>query len=118
MLRIRRQRVKSAPVPRPAGIGRGGWILIGASGIALGAVFHAVAGVAEIAKELLRREPRTAHGEGGSLATVAPALPHEAAGWVLIAAAAIVVSGLSHAIANLAELAREILGAKPQATQE
>ncbi|MCX5015942.1 hypothetical protein OG765_34025 [Streptomyces sp. NBC_00555] len=117
MPRIRHLRMKSAPAPRTAGIGRGGWVLIGASGIVLGAVFHAVAGVAEIAKEVLRREPPTAHGEGGSPVVVAPALPHEAAGWVLIAAAAIVVSGLSHAVANIAELAREMLGAKPHATQ-
>ncbi|MEV6734172.1 MULTISPECIES: hypothetical protein [unclassified Streptomyces] len=115
---IRHQKVKTVPASRSASIGKGGWVLIGASGIALGAVFHAVAGVAEIAKEMLRREPRAVQGEGRSSPTAAPARPHEAAGWVLIAAATVVVTGLSHAIANLAELARELLGAKPHDTQE
>lgn len=62
MPRIRHRKVKSVPMPRSAGIGKGGW--------------------------------------------------------VLIAATAIVVTGLSHAIADLAEPAREILGAKPHATRE
>ncbi|MCJ1676558.1 hypothetical protein MTF65_04175 [Streptomyces sp. APSN-46.1] len=109
---IRHRRGKPAPVRR-AGFGRGGWVVIGASGIALGAAFHAVAGIAEIARELIRREPRSAAPEGGAPTAVAPARPHEAAGWVLIVAAAVVVSGLSHAVANLAELAREILRRKP-----
>ncbi|MFD8982779.1 hypothetical protein [Streptomyces sp. NPDC059564] len=106
------------PTSRSAGIGKGGWVLIGASGMAVGAVLHAVAGAAEIVKDMLRKEPTAARVEGGSPAVVAPPRPHEAAGWVLIASTAIVVSGLSHAAASLAELARELLGAKPHATRE
>ena len=92
-----------------AEFGRGAWIVIGAVTIAVGAVSHAVAGLLGIVRDMMRAEPRDGPGQSESPA-VAPALmPHEAAGWVLIAGASIALGALSHAAANLAGLAKEIL---------
>jgi len=105
---IRHRRTVSAPPPQPE-FGRGAWILIGAMTVAVGAVFHAVAGLVEIVRDMMRTEPPDAHEQGESPAVVPRRTPHEAAGWVLIAGAGIAVGALSRVVADLAGIAREIL---------
>ncbi|AVZ71224.1 hypothetical protein SLUN_02205 [Streptomyces lunaelactis] len=102
----------------PGEFGRGAWIVIGASTIAVAAAFHAVAGVAEILRDIMRNEPRNTYGKGESPAVVPERLAHEAAGWVLIVGAVMALGALSHAVATLAELVRDILRTKAQATPQ
>jgi hypothetical protein len=92
---------------------RGAWILIGAITVAVGAAFHAVTGLLGIVRDMMRAEPRDGPEQSGSPPVVAERMPHEAAGWLLIAGATVAVGALSHAVATLAQIVREILRGRP-----
>ena len=92
-----------------AEFGKGAWIVIGVATIAVGAVSHAVAGLLGIVRDMMRADPSNEPGQSESPAVVPASLPHEAAGWILIAGASLAVGALSHAAAKLAGLAKEIL---------
>lgn len=111
MPRIRHRRTMSARTTQ-AEFGSGAWILIGVVTIAVGAAFHAVAGLLGIVRDM-RAEPRDGPEENESPSVVAARVPHEAAGWVLIAGATVAVAGLSHAVANLAQIVRGVLRGRP-----
>jgi hypothetical protein len=83
-------------------------------GAALGALaaVHAVEGIVQIARDVLRSETPTAQGASGARPRGHDLASHEAAGWVLIAAAAVAVGAMSRAAADLAETARQILHAR------
>ncbi|WP_328666072.1 hypothetical protein OG905_03290 [Streptomyces sp. NBC_00322] len=62
---------------------------------------------------MMRAEPRDGPEQTESPPVVAERGPHEAAGWILIAGATVAVGVLSHAVANLAQIVREILRGRP-----
>lgn len=106
---------RSAPPP-PEKSGQIAWLGVT---IVLVTAFHAVKGVAEIARGILRttdqRGPR-GHEDGPSAVPAKPT--YEVAGWVLLAGAFITVKVLSRAVSELVEIVREILQPTPRVSRE
>lgn len=108
-----RHRGTTAPQQPQGGFTRGGWILIGVTTMAVGALSHAVTGLLRIVRDMLQAEPPHGPEQSESPPVAAERLPYEVAGWVLIAAVTLAVGALSHAVANLAQVVREILRGQP-----
>ncbi|WP_406397510.1 hypothetical protein OH805_01400 [Streptomyces sp. NBC_00879] len=107
-----RHRGTTAPQQTQGEFTKGGWILIGAVTMAVGALFHAVTGLLRIVRDMIA-EPRDGREPSESPPVAAESRPHELAGWVLIAGVTVAVGALSHAVANLAQVVREILRGQP-----